>query len=104
MKRVLGGREWSREWRLPGLAGAATGLALAPLAPPDPSLHAIGAAPVAVMTLVALRPRDETPQWPALAWLGIVALTAALAGLLIGGARLHAIDRGALRARAGVQA
>ena len=104
MKRVLGGREWSREWRLAGLAGAATGLALAPLAPPDPSLHAIGAAPVAVMTLVALRPRDETPQWPALAWLGIVALTAALAGLLIGGARLHAIDRGALRARAGVQA
>jgi competence protein ComEC len=104
VKRVLGGREWSREWRLAGLAGATTGLALAPLAPPDPSLHVIGAAPVAVMTLAALRPRDETPQWPALAWLGIVALTAALAGLLIGGARLHAIDRDALRARAGVQA
>lgn len=104
MKRVLGGREWSREWRLAGLAGATTGLALAPLAPPDPSLPAIGAAPVAVMTLAALRPRDETRGWPALAWLGIVALTAALAGLLVGGARLHAIDRGALRARAGVQA
>ncbi len=102
MKRVLGGREWSREWRLAALAGATTGLALAPLAPPDPSLSAIGAAPVAVMTLAGLRPRDDTGQWQALAWLAVVALTAALAGLLAGGARLHAIDRGALRARAGV--
>jgi competence protein ComEC len=102
VKRLIRGREWSREWRLAGLAGATTGLALAPLAPPDPSLPAVGAAPIAVMTLACLRPRDDTRQWPALAWLGIVALTAALAGLMMGGARLHAIDRGALRARVGI--
>jgi competence protein ComEC len=78
-------------------------VALAQLAPADPSLPALGAAPIAVMTLAALRPRDGTRPWPALAWLGLVALAAALTGLLIGGARVHAIDEGALRARAGVQ-
>ena len=87
-----------------GLAGATGGLALAALAPPDPSLPALGAAPVAVMTLAALRPREKNRHWPAVAWLGTVALTAALAGLLAGGARLHAIDRGALQASAGVHA
>ena len=104
MKHLIRGSEWSREWRLAALAGATTGLALAPLAPPDPSLRAFGAAPIAVMTLAALRPRDDTRQLHALAWLGIVALSGTLAGLLVGGARLHAIDRGALRARAGVHA
>ncbi|HEY6638125.1 MAG TPA: ComEC/Rec2 family competence protein [Solirubrobacterales bacterium] len=104
MKHLIRGSEWSREWRLAALAGATTGLALAPLAPPDPSLRAFGAAPIAVMTLAAMRPRDDTRQLHALAWLGIVALSGTLAGLLVGGARLHAIDRGALRARAGVHA
>jgi competence protein ComEC len=104
VKRLIRGRDPSREWRLAGLAGATAGLALAPLAPPDPSLPALGAAPVVVMTFAALRPREGDRHWPALAWLGTVALTAALAGLLAGGARLHAIDGGALRARAGVHA
>jgi competence protein ComEC len=104
VKHLIRGRQWSREWRLAGLAGATVGLALAPLTPPDPSLPALGAAPIAVMTLAALRPRDYTRHWHALAWLGTVALTAALAGMLVGGARVHAIDQGALRAQAGIHA
>jgi competence protein ComEC len=104
VKRLIRGRDLSAEWRLAGLAGATAGLALAPLAPPDPALPALGAAPVAVITLAALSPCEKNRHWPALAWLGTVALTAALAGLLAGGARVHAIDRGALQARAGVHA
>jgi competence protein ComEC len=99
----LGERDWPREWRFAAFAGATAGLALAPLAPADPSLPALGAAPIAVMTLAALRPPDGSRNLPALAWLGLVPLAAAFAGLLIGGARVHAIDGGALRARPGVQ-
>jgi hypothetical protein len=73
VKRLISGRDWSREWRLASLAGATAGLALTPLAPPDPSHPALGAAPIAVMTLAVLRPREDTRQWPALAWLGVVA-------------------------------
>jgi competence protein ComEC len=94
-------RDWALEWRIPALAGAAAGLALAPLAPPDPRLAAAGAAPLAVITLAALRPRRGSRPLPALTWLALVALVAALAGLLVGGARVHAIDEGALRARPG---
>jgi competence protein ComEC len=104
VKHHLGARDWPREWRFAVLAGAAAGLALARLAPPDPALPALGAAPLAVLTLAAIRPREGARPWPALAWLGLVALATALAGLLIGGARVHAIDEGALRARPGVQA
>jgi competence protein ComEC len=94
---------WTREWRFAALAGAAAGLALAPLVAPDPSLHAIGAAPIAVIGLAAARPQGGGGV-AALAWLAVVALVAALAGLLGGGARLHAIDGGALRARPGTHA
>jgi competence protein ComEC len=86
---------------LVALAGATLGLALSPLAPPDPSFRALGAAPIAAMALAALRPAEDARRWPPFAWLGVVALTASLGGLLVGGARLHAIDAGALRARAG---
>ncbi len=99
--RALQAREWGGEWRFAALAGATAGLALSPLAPPDPAPLALGAAPIAVMTLAALRPAEGARPWPALAWLGLVALVAALAGLLAGGARVHAIDRGALRATPG---
>src|SRR5215218_1730924 len=75
------------------------GLALAPLAVPDPSLGALGAAPIAVIGLTAARSRESGPA--AFTWLVVVGLVAALAGLLAGGARLHSIDAGALRARAG---
>ena len=104
MKHVLGGREWSREWRFAALAGATGGLALAPLAPPDPALAAVGAAPIAVMGLAALRPAEGSRPAAALTWLTLLALATALAGLLGGGARLHAIDGGALRAQPGVHA
>ena len=102
MKRGLfdaSARRWSAEWRFALLAGAAVGLALAPLAAPNPSLGALGAAPIAVIGLAAARRRDSGPA--ALIWLVVVGLVAALAGLLAGGARLHSIDAGALRARPG---
>ncbi len=103
MKHALAGREWSRDWRFAALAGIAVGLALAPVAPPDPSLAAAGAMPIAAITLAALRPDAASRPWIALSWLALVALVAALAGLLIGGARLHAIDGGALQARSGTR-
>jgi competence protein ComEC len=102
VKHVLASRDWLREWRFAALAGATAGLALAPLAPPDPSHPALGAAPIAIITLTALRPHAGARRSAALAWLGLIALAAALAGLLVGGARLHVIDGGALRARPGV--
>jgi competence protein ComEC len=103
VKHLFRARDWPREWRFAALAGATAGLALAPLAPADPSLAALGTAPIAVLTLAGLRPRDGARPWAPLAWLGLVALVAALAGLLVGGARIHAIDEGALRARPGAQ-
>jgi competence protein ComEC len=103
VKHRLGAHPWPREWRFAVLAGATAGLAVAPLAPADPALRALGAAPIAALTLAAIRPREGARPWPALAWLGLVALGAALAGLLVGGARVHAIDEGALRARPGAQ-
>jgi competence protein ComEC len=103
VKHVLRARDWPREWRFAALAGATAGLALAPLAAADPSLAALGTAPIAVLTLAGLRPRDGARPSAPLAWLGLVALAAALAGLLVGGARIHAIDDGALRARPGAQ-
>jgi competence protein ComEC len=101
VKRGLEARPWRSEWRFAALAGATVGLAVSPLAPPDPAPLALGAAPIAVMTLAALRPDHRARPWPQLAWLGLVALVVGLAGLLLGGGRLHAIDRGALQARPG---
>jgi competence protein ComEC len=95
---------WIREWRFAMLAGATAGLAVAPLAPADPSVGALGVAPIAMIGIAALRPRGEAPRWAAPAWLAVIALVAALAGLLVGGARLHAIDAGGLRARPGTHA
>lgn len=92
-----------RDWRFFALAGMAAGLALAPVAMADPSARALGALPIAVIALASIRPRHEVGRalW---AWLGLLVLAGGLAGLLIGGARLHAIDAGALRARPGIQA
>ncbi len=78
------------------------GLALSPVAGSSPPLEALGAAPLALATLVALRPRPG--RGSTLPWLAIVSLLAALAGLLAGGARIAAIDAGALRARPGTEA
>jgi competence protein ComEC len=102
VKRRIGARDWPREWRFAALAGITAGLALAPLAPPDPALPAVGAAPIAAITLAALRPREGSGARAGFAWLVLLALVAALAGLLVGGARLHAIDAGALQARPGL--
>ena len=89
-----------RDWRFSALAGLSAGLALAPVASADPSARACGALPISVLALAALRPRssDGPAGW---AWLALIGVVAALAGLLIGGARLHAIDDGALRSRPG---
>ena len=91
------------DWRFALLAGLTAGLALSPLAGADPSARALGAPPIAVIALVRLRPDPSRPRVEA-SWLALVALVAALAGLLAGGARLHAIDAGALRAHPGMHA
>ena len=88
------GERWLREWRFAALGGCSVGLALAQLVAPDPSLRALGAAPIAVIGLVAARPREG--EAAAFAWLVVVGLVAALGGLLAGGARVHSIDDGAL--------
>ena len=87
-----------REWRFAALVGVAAGLALSPLAQAAPSTRALGAVPMMVIALAALRPRGDRGVVP---WLGLIALVAALAGVLLGSARLHAIDAGALQARHG---
>jgi competence protein ComEC len=101
VKRRLEARIWSREWRFAALVGATAGLALSPLAPPAPSPSALGVAPIALITLAALRPHEGIRPGRELAWLCLVALVGVLAGLLVGGARLHSIDRGALQVRPG---
>jgi competence protein ComEC len=95
---------WLREWRFAALVGATAGLAASPLAAASPSLRVVGAVPVGVMVIAAVRPPGDGPERLALVWLAIVGLAAALAGFLIGGARLHAIDAGALQGRPGVHA
>jgi competence protein ComEC len=104
VKRGFGAHAWAREWRFAALAGATAGLALAPLAAPDPALRAAGVAPLAIIELAALRPGGKAPARRSLAWLSVIALVAGLGGLLVGGARLHAIDSEALRARPGLRA
>jgi competence protein ComEC len=88
-------------WRFAALAGGTAGLALAPLLVTSPSPRAFAIAPLAVVALVLLRPRAASHPGAGLAWLGLVALLAALAGLVAGGARVRAIDAGALAARPG---
>jgi competence protein ComEC len=83
------------------LAGATAGLVLAPLAAPDPSLAAAGALPAVILALAAVRPGAGSRSWVGLSWLALLAVVSGLAGFLIGGARLHAIDSGALSARPG---
>jgi competence protein ComEC len=91
------------EWRFAALGGATLGLGLAPVAAASPPFRAAGAVPLAVLTLAWMRPHTDQ-RAPALAWLGVVGLVAVLAGFLIGGARVHAIDDEALHARPGTHA
>jgi competence protein ComEC len=72
------------------------------VAPADPSLSALGVAPITVIGIAALRPRGETRPGAGFAWLALIGLVGALTGLLVGGARVHAIDAGALRSRPGL--
>ena len=92
------------DWRFAALAGVTAGLALAPLAHAHPSPRALGVVPVAVLALATLRPARPGRGSAEIAWLATIALLGSLAGLLLGGARLQAIDHGALRARPGVHA
>src|SRR5262249_57792017 len=90
------------DWRFAVLAGATAGLLLAPAAPVEPPLAAAGVGPLAVLGLVAIRPRGgRGATW---SWLGVVFMVAALAGLLAGGVRLPAIHPGAPGARPGAGA
>ena len=108
MKRASeAGREgdrWLGEWRFAALAGLTVGLALAALADPNPGPAVAGGVPIAVILLASVRPPAGGSVGAAGIWLALVALVAALGGLLGGGARLHALDDGALQARPGQHA
>lgn len=105
MKRASeAGREgdrWLGEWRFAALAGLTVGLGLAALADPNPGPAVAGGVPIAVILLASVRPPAGGSVGAAGIWLALVALVAALGGLLGGGARLHALDDGALQARPG---
>jgi competence protein ComEC len=73
---------------------------LAPLAPAAGGATALAAALGSAVALVAIGARAR----PAAAWLVLVGLLAALAGLLLGALRLRAIDGGAYRGRVGSHA
>ncbi|MGE5857289.1 MAG: ComEC/Rec2 family competence protein [Solirubrobacterales bacterium] len=108
MKRASeAGREgdrWLGEWRFAALAGLTVGLGLAALADPNPGPAVAGGVPIAVILLASVRPPAGGSVGAAGIWLALVALVAALGGLLGGGARLHALDDGALQARPGQHA
>jgi competence protein ComEC len=103
VKHAFAGREWPREWRFAALLGAATGLGIVPAAAPDPALAAAGAVPLGAIALGTLRPLPGSAPAAGFAWLSLVALVSALTGFLVGGARVHAIDAGALRASPGAR-
>lgn len=83
------------DWRLAVAVGGAIGLAASPLWPPGGGWLKPLVALVLAAALFVDRGRLRGGS------LALVALAAALAGLLIGGARLTAIDGGALRAEPG---
>ena len=83
-----------REWRIAALAGLSAGLAASPLAAGDASTAVLAGLGACVACLVALRPRRGRAT---IAWIGLVALAGAAAGLVIGAARVRALDDGALR-------
>ena len=92
------------EWRFAALGGATVGLAAAPFV--DVEIGGATPATIGLLAacggaLVAARP-ESAPS--ARAWVAVVALLAALAGLIGGGERIAAIDAGALEAPDGARA
>ncbi|HEX5894387.1 MAG TPA: hypothetical protein VFY33_06135, partial [Solirubrobacterales bacterium] len=90
-------------WRFAALAGVTAGLAAAPAAPARPTAAVAAALPMTVIALAASRPRNRAEPALAITWLAVVALVSAFAGFLAGGARVHAIDAGALVDRPGAK-
>jgi competence protein ComEC len=90
-------------WRFAALAGVTAGLAAAPAAPARPTAAVAAALPMTVIALAASRPRSRAEPALAISWLAVVALVSAFAGFLAGGARVHAIDAGALVGRPGAK-
>jgi competence protein ComEC len=88
--------------RLVALGGLAAGLGASPVAPPlRPSAGALGALAGATLWLVLAPPGERAGRLRRGAWLGAISVAAGAGGLLLGGARLAAIDAGALAAREG---
>ena len=90
-------------WRFAALSGVTAGLAAAPVAPARPTAAVAAALPMTVIALAASRPRDRAGPALAITWLAVVALVGAFAGFLAGGARVQAIDAGALVGRPGAK-
>jgi competence protein ComEC len=90
--------------RLAALGGLAAGLGASPVAPPlRPSAGALGALAGAILWLLLATPGERAARFRRGAWLGAISLAAGAGGLLLGGARLAAIDAGALAAPEGTQ-
>ena len=88
-------------WRTAALLGLDCGLGLSPLAPSAAAGGAAAGLAALFLALILLRPQRGATR---LAWLVLIALGAALAGLLAGAARLRAIDAGAFSGRPGSKA
>src|SRR5215207_3753129 len=92
------------EWRFAALGGATAGLAAAPFAP-DVEIGGATSATIGLLlacggALVVARPGSARgARW----WVALVALFAALAGLIGGGERIAGIDAGALEAPDGAR-
>lgn len=83
---------------MPGLGGLAAGLALSPVAPAQVGRGTVAALVLGSAALAVLRPGADRGRAP---WLVFLALAAGLAGLIVGSARVAAIDGGALHGSRG---
>ena len=97
-------------WRGAAAIGLGCGLAATPIAGAPAPAAARGLALAAIAGGIALaacaprgRPGPRTPGSAAAAWLALVCLVAAALGVAIAGARLAAIDSGALRGQPGTR-
>ena len=89
----------SPDWRFPALAGMAAGLALSPLGEGAGGAAEIAALILCIAGLAGWGIPDRRPIEAA--WMALLCLTCAVAGLLVGAARLRALDRDAYAASPG---
>ena len=85
-------------WRIAALCGLSAGLSVSPLAPSAGGRGVALALGASCLAMLLLRPGEGRSRF---AWLALICLGAALAGLLAGAARIRAIDAAAYSGEAG---